>query len=206
MCGQGGGGRGGRTRGPQLRGPSHVRCANSPNPCAPVVRTRLAGGDRARRPVIGGALAYALGHKNVATVNVEFYTGIDERLDVPVELPPGPQPRRRREPAGVHPRRRRRLLVRRWPRDGQVRARGARGARRRARRKAALDRPQRLRVASHRSLDRLPVVGRTADRERATPALTATLVASEGEYPAQVASSVRVTSSRALEPSRCHRP
>jgi uncharacterized protein len=38
--------------------------------------------------LIGGALAYALGHKNIATVNVEFYTGIDERLDVPVELPP----------------------------------------------------------------------------------------------------------------------
>jgi hypoxanthine phosphoribosyltransferase len=38
--------------------------------------------------IIGGALAYALGHKNIATVNVEFYTGIDERLDVPVELPP----------------------------------------------------------------------------------------------------------------------
>ena len=39
--------------------------------------------------IIGGALAYALGHKNIATVNVEFYTGIDDRLDVPVELPPG---------------------------------------------------------------------------------------------------------------------
>ena len=38
--------------------------------------------------IIGGALAYALGHKNIATVNVEFYTGIDDRLDVPVELPP----------------------------------------------------------------------------------------------------------------------
>lgn len=38
--------------------------------------------------VVGGALAYAMGHKNVVTVNVEFYTGIDERLDVPVELPP----------------------------------------------------------------------------------------------------------------------
>jgi hypothetical protein len=38
--------------------------------------------------MIGGALAYALGHKNIATVNVEFYTGIDQRLDVPVELPP----------------------------------------------------------------------------------------------------------------------
>ncbi len=38
--------------------------------------------------IIGGALAYALGHKNVVTVNVEFYTGVDARLDVPVELPP----------------------------------------------------------------------------------------------------------------------
>jgi hypoxanthine phosphoribosyltransferase len=38
--------------------------------------------------LIGGALAYALGHKNIATVNVEFYTGIDQRLDVPIELPP----------------------------------------------------------------------------------------------------------------------
>lgn len=38
--------------------------------------------------VVGGALAYAMGHKNVATVNVEFYTGVDARLDVPVELPP----------------------------------------------------------------------------------------------------------------------
>ena len=38
--------------------------------------------------VVGGALAYAMGHKNIATVNVEFYTGVDARLDVPVELPP----------------------------------------------------------------------------------------------------------------------
>ncbi len=38
--------------------------------------------------IIGGAIAYAMGHKNIATVNVEFYTGIDDRLDVPVELPP----------------------------------------------------------------------------------------------------------------------
>ena len=27
-----------------------------------------------------GALAYALGVKNMATLNVEFYTGVDERL------------------------------------------------------------------------------------------------------------------------------
>jgi hypoxanthine phosphoribosyltransferase len=38
----------------------------------------------------GGALAYALGVKNMATLNVEFYTGIDERLDEPLLLPPVP--------------------------------------------------------------------------------------------------------------------
>ena len=37
---------------------------------------------------VAGALAYALGVKNCGTVNVEFYTGVDERLDVPVVLPP----------------------------------------------------------------------------------------------------------------------
>ena len=38
--------------------------------------------------LIGGAIAYALGMKNVATLNVEFYTDVDERLPVPVVLPP----------------------------------------------------------------------------------------------------------------------
>ena len=38
--------------------------------------------------LIGGALGYALGLKNIATINVEFYTDVDERLDVPVVLPP----------------------------------------------------------------------------------------------------------------------
>ena len=37
---------------------------------------------------VAGALGYALGVKNVAVMNVEFYTGVDERLDVPVMLPP----------------------------------------------------------------------------------------------------------------------
>jgi hypoxanthine phosphoribosyltransferase len=37
---------------------------------------------------IAGALAYALGVKNCAAMNVEFYTGVDERLEVPVMLPP----------------------------------------------------------------------------------------------------------------------
>ncbi|HVX42776.1 MAG TPA: phosphoribosyltransferase [Mycobacteriales bacterium] len=35
-----------------------------------------------------GAVAYALGVKNVFTMNVEFYTGVDQRLDFPVMLPP----------------------------------------------------------------------------------------------------------------------
>lgn len=39
---------------------------------------------------IGGALAYALDVKNCAAINVEFYTGVGERMDVPVVLPPTP--------------------------------------------------------------------------------------------------------------------
>ena len=37
---------------------------------------------------VGGALAYALGVKNCGAINVEFYTGVDERLELPVVLPP----------------------------------------------------------------------------------------------------------------------
>jgi hypoxanthine phosphoribosyltransferase len=37
-----------------------------------------------------GALAYSLGVKTMATLNVEFYTGVDERLDEPLLLPPVP--------------------------------------------------------------------------------------------------------------------
>ena len=40
---------------------------------------------------VGCALSYALAVKNVTTINVEFYTGVDERLDMPVMLPPVPQ-------------------------------------------------------------------------------------------------------------------
>jgi hypoxanthine phosphoribosyltransferase len=40
--------------------------------------------------LVGGALGYALGVKNVYTMNVEFYTGVDERLEVPHILPPAP--------------------------------------------------------------------------------------------------------------------
>ena len=37
-----------------------------------------------------GALGYALDVKNLVVVNVEFYVGMDQRLDVPVMLPPVP--------------------------------------------------------------------------------------------------------------------
>ncbi len=37
-----------------------------------------------------GALGYALAVKNLYTMNVEFYTGVDARLPVPMILPPVP--------------------------------------------------------------------------------------------------------------------
>lgn len=37
-----------------------------------------------------GALGYALDVKNLHVMNVEFYTGVDQRLDMPVMLPPVP--------------------------------------------------------------------------------------------------------------------
>src|SRR5437764_1637479 len=41
--------------------------------------------------LVAGALAYALDVKNTYTMNVEFYTGIEERLPVPMILPPVPE-------------------------------------------------------------------------------------------------------------------
>jgi hypoxanthine phosphoribosyltransferase len=41
---------------------------------------------------VAGALGYALDVKNLHVMNVEFYTGVDERLDMPVMLPPVPEP------------------------------------------------------------------------------------------------------------------
>lgn len=40
--------------------------------------------------LIGGAMGYALSVKNTYTMNVEFYTGVDERLEVPRIMPPAP--------------------------------------------------------------------------------------------------------------------
>jgi hypoxanthine phosphoribosyltransferase len=45
---------------------------------------------------VAGAVAYSLGIKNCFTVNVEYYTGIDERQELPVLLPPVP------DPVGLH--------------------------------------------------------------------------------------------------------
>lgn len=39
---------------------------------------------------VAGALGYALDVKNLHVANVEFYTGINERLPVPIMLPPVP--------------------------------------------------------------------------------------------------------------------
>lgn len=39
---------------------------------------------------VAGALGYALGVKNLHVMNVKFYTGVDQRLDLPVMLPPVP--------------------------------------------------------------------------------------------------------------------
>ena len=40
--------------------------------------------------LVGGAVAYALGVKNTFAMNVELYTGVDERLEMPMILPPVP--------------------------------------------------------------------------------------------------------------------
>ncbi|NNN01768.1 MAG: phosphoribosyltransferase [Acidimicrobiaceae bacterium] len=39
---------------------------------------------------LGAGLGYALGVKNAFMISVEFYTGVDEHLDMPVVLPPVP--------------------------------------------------------------------------------------------------------------------
>lgn len=39
---------------------------------------------------VAGALGYALDVKNLHVANVEFYTGVNERLPVPIMLPPVP--------------------------------------------------------------------------------------------------------------------
>ena len=112
--------------------------------------------------LVAGALSYALDVKNTFTMNVEFYTGIDERLPVPMILPPVP------ELVDLHDAR---MLIAddvadtgpdARARQGLLRRPGRRGARRGALREAAVDRHVRVRLAAHRALDRLPLVGRAA--------------------------------------------
>ena len=38
--------------------------------------------------IVAGSLGYALAVKNLYVMNVEYYTGVDEHLDLPVVLPP----------------------------------------------------------------------------------------------------------------------
>ncbi|WP_300953268.1 phosphoribosyltransferase [Nocardioides oceani] len=40
---------------------------------------------------LGMGLGYALDVKNLSAINVEFYTGVDTRLEMPVMLPPTPE-------------------------------------------------------------------------------------------------------------------
>jgi uncharacterized protein len=40
---------------------------------------------------VAGALGYALDVKNLHVANVEFYTGVNERLPLPIMLPPVPE-------------------------------------------------------------------------------------------------------------------
>ena len=40
---------------------------------------------------VAGSLGYALDVKNILQINVEYYTGVDERLTVPIALPPVPE-------------------------------------------------------------------------------------------------------------------
>ena len=107
--------------------------------------------------LIGGALGYALSVKNVYTMNVEFYTGVDERLEVPRILPPAP------DFVDLHDAR---ILIADDVADtghtlrsvqqfceGKV----AEVRTARALREAALGREVRLRVEAHRPVDQLPV-------------------------------------------------
>src|SRR5260221_1085149 len=55
--------------------------------CAPDMVLAIARGGL----LVAGALGYALDVKNTFTMNVEFYTGVDERLEIPMILPPIPE-------------------------------------------------------------------------------------------------------------------
>ena len=104
--------------------------------------------------------------KNLSVINVEFYTGVDQRLDVPIMLPP--------TPAAVDLSGMRVLiaddvadtggtleLVHEFCADHVAEARTAVDLR-----EAAVGDQGRLRLATDRPLDRLPLVGAAAGRRR----------------------------------------
>ena len=119
---------------------------------------------------LGMGLGYALDVKNLSAVNVEFYTGVDERLDVPIMLPP--------TPAAVDLAGLKVLIADDVADTGKtlelvrefVRRPGRRGPDRRDLREAVDGGPARLRLAAHRAVDRLPVVGCPAAGAAAKPA------------------------------------
>ena len=109
---------------------------------------------------LGMGLGYALGVKNLSVINVEFYTGVDQRLEVPIVLPPT---RRRVDLSGL------KVLV-----ADDVADTGGRSswctssardtspeAHRGHLREAGVGHQARLRAA-HGAVDRLPVVGAAA--------------------------------------------
>ena len=120
--------------------------------------------------LVGAALGYALDVKNTWTMNVEFYTGVDERLDVPMILPPPlrsslissrrgcSSPTTSRTPA-------RRSSSSRTSVPGRSRRSAAPCSTRSLSRASAASR-----LAAHRPLDRLPVerVGLGHDGARVT--------------------------------------
>ena len=107
--------------------------------------------------LVGAALGYALDVKNTWTMNVEFYTGVDERLDVPMILPPVPEL--------VDLESARMLIADDVADTGETlrlvkefcAGKVARGALRGPLREVSVGREVRVRLAAHRSLDRLPV-------------------------------------------------
>ena len=118
--------------------------------------------------LVGAALGYALDVKNAWTMNVEFYTGVDERLDVPMILPPVPdlvdlETARVLIADDVADTGETLRLVQRL-----LRRKGRRGSLRGALREAALDGEQRVRVETDRALDRLPLERRGARGEATT--------------------------------------
>ena len=77
---------------------------SSPRRCSPMTGSPISSSVLARRTAHRRCLAYSLGVKNTATISVEFYTGIDERLELPMLLPRA-RPDRPRLGARAHRRR-----------------------------------------------------------------------------------------------------